>query len=310
MADSRVSNRRRIGIDGPFTLGTAQFGLPYGLGAARKGLHAASVHAILDRAAAEGVAWLDTAHAYGDAEARIGAWGETRARQFRLVSKLPNLEGTPDEQIIDVARAAFEESKARLRTERIDVYLTHKASDLQRPHIAEWLRTLQADGQIGAFGASAYTVEDTAAALSVEGIGALQIPLNVTSTAVVESGLLERAEAQAVVVFARSVFLQGALLLSPDRLPRHLQALGDVNRRLQALARVAGRTLPELLMAAVRTLRGVSSLVLGVDSAAQLIELSAAIGKADISADLRAEVLKIGQTIGPDIADPRRWPKT
>jgi aryl-alcohol dehydrogenase-like predicted oxidoreductase len=310
VADNRVSNHRRIAIDGPFTLGTAQFGPPYGLGAAREGLDTACVHAILDRAAAEGVAWLDTARAYGDAEARIGAWGETHARRFRLVSKLPNLAGTPDEQIIDVARAAFEESKARLRTEHIDVYLTHKASDLQRPDIAALLRTLQADGQIGAFGASAYTVDDSAAALSVEDIGALQIPLNVTSSAFIESGLLERAEAQGVIVFARSVFLQGALLLSPDRLPPHLQPLGDVNQEMQYLAREAGLTLPELLMATVRALRGVSSLVLGVNSVAQLTELSVAIGKADISADLRASALEIGGMVAPEVADPRRWPKT
>ncbi|MGE5145738.1 MAG: aldo/keto reductase, partial [Candidatus Eiseniibacteriota bacterium] len=183
MASSQVSFRGSAVIDGPFTLGTAQLGLPYGLGAARQGLDAASVNAILDQAVAEGVSWLDTAHAYGDAEARIGAWSQTRAHRFNLASKLPNLAGAPDTEIIDAARAAFEESKARLCTRRIDVYLTHKASDLQKPRIAEWLRTLQAKGEIGAFGASAYTVEDAAAALSVEGIGALQIPLNVTSAA-------------------------------------------------------------------------------------------------------------------------------
>ncbi|MGE5147504.1 MAG: hypothetical protein ACM3N5_12200, partial [Candidatus Eiseniibacteriota bacterium] len=136
------------------------------------------------------------------------------------------------------------------------------------------------------------------------------IPLNVTSAAFIESGLLDRAGALGVIVFARSVFLQGALLLPPDGLPAHLQTLGDVNRRLRALAREAGLAVPALLMATVRALSGVSSLVLGVDSAAQLTELSAAIGKADISADLRAEALKIGRTVAPDIADPRRWPKT
>ena len=310
MADSQVSLRSGAMIDGPFTLGTAQLGLPYGLGAARRGLDVASVDAILDRAVAEGVSWLDTAHAYGDAEARIGAWSQAHARRFNLASKLPNLAGTPDGEIIEAARAAFEKSKARLRTRRIDIYLTHKASDLQKPRIAEWLRALRADGQIGAFGASTYTVEDAAAALSVEGIGALQIPLNVTSAAFIESGLLERAAALGVVVFARSVFLQGALLLPPNRLPPHLQTLGDVNRRLQALARETGLALPALLMATVRTLHGVSSLVLGVDSVTQLAELSAAFGNVQISAALRTAALRIGRTVAPEIADPRLWPKT
>ena len=69
-------------------LGTAQFGLAYGITNSIGQVSEAAVGQLLDQAGAAGIRWLDTAQAYGNAEAVLGRQLPV-AHGFRLISKLP-----------------------------------------------------------------------------------------------------------------------------------------------------------------------------------------------------------------------------
>ena len=77
-------------------LGTAQFGLNYGIANQTGQVPVNDVASILDAAAVAGIDTLDTAIAYGDSEERLGQIGVNR---WQIVSKLPQL---PD-NLTDVA---------------------------------------------------------------------------------------------------------------------------------------------------------------------------------------------------------------
>jgi aryl-alcohol dehydrogenase-like predicted oxidoreductase len=62
-------------------LGTAQFGLSYGISNEGGRVARDEVAGILSLASAEGVAALDTAAAYGDSEAVLGSLAESTARR-------------------------------------------------------------------------------------------------------------------------------------------------------------------------------------------------------------------------------------
>jgi aryl-alcohol dehydrogenase-like predicted oxidoreductase len=287
----------------PLTLGTAQLGMPYGLGAARTGLDVAAAFAILDAAWQHGLRCFDTARAYGDAEARIGRWlGGARDRDATLVSKFLALDaGDP---AADLARN-LDLSLAALGRRRIDVYLAHRGADLLRSGVTASLENAMSAGRIGCFGASVYEPAEADALLAVPGLSALQLPLSLANGAFVESGLIARAADRGIAVFARSVFLQG-LLLGAAPGGAFAPALPAL-RRFAQLADAANLPRAALALAAVRAHPGVASIVVGADSAAQVSEIARAFAERPESAVV-TEAWKIFADFPAELTDPRRWP--
>ena len=93
-------------------LGTAQWGLDYGVTNSRGRLSEDALHNLLDIAQRAGIATLDTASAYGDAEERIGAV----AQGFAVVSKV-NCDGLDSGEVLEAVR----ESLKRIGREALGV---------------------------------------------------------------------------------------------------------------------------------------------------------------------------------------------
>jgi aryl-alcohol dehydrogenase-like predicted oxidoreductase len=296
-------------IAGPFTLGTAQLGTIYGLSAVQPSTIGGAAHSILNAAAKGGIVWLDTARAYGQSELQIGRWLGKHEHGFRIVTKIPSLAAVADAEAGAATSASIMESLRSLGVSSIDICLTHRSQDLLRPPVARALTEAQSSGLISLFGASAYSCEEVDALLSIHGIGALQIPMNVANARFRDSGLLARASQRGTAVFVRSVFLQGALLMGNGQLPAHLSALQSVVARLRSLADESNVTLTTLLMEAVRSVPGVSSLVLGVDSVQQLNELLAAAAAPPLDRDLIDAAFEAARGLPESVIDPRRWPR-
>ena len=116
--------------------------------------------ALLDAAVAAGIGFLDTAASYGGgrSEAWIGNWREERGAQVLLSSKVfASVTGDPDDSGLAGERILreVEGTLERMRTERLDMYLTH-APDPETP-IEETLRALDEvvrAGKVRAIGGS------------------------------------------------------------------------------------------------------------------------------------------------------------
>ncbi len=308
VAELSLAARAVRDCSGPFTLGTVQIGQKYGLAQAQPD-HEETM-TLLDRAARSGIVWIDTARAYGAAEDRIGDWLAAGGKSFRIVTKIRPLAGGSDRVCADDAKASLEESLQKLRVSSVDICLVHRAADLRRPGVADVLRAARSDARIGAFGASVYTTEELEQVLAVDGVGAVQLPLSVVSGTVSDRAMISDLVARGITVFVRSVFLQGALLMPPDRLPPHLIRLAPVISELRALADTAKVSLPALLIAAVKSVKGVKSLVLGVESILQLDELVAASSVGHIPSGLMEAAFDAGRNLPREVTDPRLWPKT
>lgn len=290
------------------TLGTAQLGLDYGIANTRGRPSQSAAEAILDGAREGGITCLDTARAYGDAETRIGAWMERTGHRFLLVSKLTSLGDLADEDAAQAVRLGATDSCRTLGVERLDGYLTHRTDDLLRPAVADALRALEAEGRIGGFGTSAYTPEHVDRALAVPDLTLIQAPVNALDWRLATSGALERCVARGVSVFARSVFCQGLLFLDPDCVPPYLAPVREVLREFHDLAASSGMTPAALALGVVRSLPGVASIVIGVDSRDQLAANLAAGAAPTPDLALLEAVRAISRRVDPAIIDPRRWP--
>jgi aryl-alcohol dehydrogenase-like predicted oxidoreductase len=116
--------------------------------------------ALMDAAFAAGITFFDTAASYGGgrSESWIGRWREERGAPVLLSSKVYwPVSGDSQDRGLSRERILreIEGSLERLRTDRLDLYLTHEP-DPATP-IEETLRALDElvhSGKVGAFGAS------------------------------------------------------------------------------------------------------------------------------------------------------------
>lgn len=199
-------------------LGTAQFGLPYGVANAAGQVPPSEVRAILDLARQRGVDTVDTAMAYGDSEAVLGQAG---VGDFKVITKLPAVpEGVESVQtwVLGQVRDALQ----RLRLKRLHAVLLHRPAQLLEPwgaQLAQAMRHLQHLGWVERIGVSIYAPQELAPLLPVWTPDLVQLPLNLLDRRLVESGCLQRWHEHGIAVHVRSVFLQGLLLMPRDSRP-------------------------------------------------------------------------------------------
>lgn len=118
---------------------------------------------IMDRAWASGIAWFDTADAYGGgaSESWIGEWrAERKPKGLRITTKVfHSTNGRPGDTGLAPDRVGrqLEASLGRLGVDRVDLYLAHEP-DRQTP-LAETIAAferLRDEGLIGSWGLSNY----------------------------------------------------------------------------------------------------------------------------------------------------------
>ncbi len=202
-------------------LGTVQFGLDYGAFGDSSKPSLDAVSATLARANETGIDMLDTAAAYGESEAVLGALDV--AQRFAIVTKIPSLNGTVNARA-DVA-GHISQSLKHLKCTSVHGVMAHSAIDLLGPDGRDiWgaMEAAQSAGQITRIGVSVYSPEQADAIMERYPIGIIQLPFNIFDQRALQSGLFNRLSAAGIEIHIRSVFLQGLLLSSPGSLPKHL----------------------------------------------------------------------------------------
>ena len=281
-------------------LGTAQFGMRYGVANRVGQVHAAEVWRILERAQAAGMDTLDTAAAYGASESLLGRLG---VAGWITVTKLPAVP--PACQDVDAwMRAAAEGSLIRLCVERLGGLLLHAPLQLLGPNgaaIYAALERLRAAGLTQRIGVSVYGPEELEALLARFDFDIVQAPLNIFDRRLAVSGWLDRLHAAGVEVHVRSLFLQGLLLMPAGERPEEFsrwQPLWDLWHDWLA---ASGLTAIQACVAFAAAQPHVHRAVVGVDSLRQLEEILGALSEERI--ELPSELA----SDEPDLVDPSRW---
>jgi spore coat polysaccharide biosynthesis protein SpsF (cytidylyltransferase family)/aryl-alcohol dehydrogenase-like predicted oxidoreductase len=301
------------------TLGTAQLGMEYGI-ANRAGQPARALAIRMVRQAiAHGVTTLDTARAYGEAEAVLGeALGGAWRSRVEVISKLDPLDSLPHNADETFVRAAVEESVRRsceaLRMERLSTLLLHRAHHQRAWGGAAWRRLVEMrdEGTIGTLGASVYEPREALDVLQDEAVRHLQIPMNVLDwrwkASGVDRALAERPD---VVVHARSALLQGLLAdpETPGNWPASVEY--DVSlclRQLRGLAVKFGReSVTDLCFAYVRSQPWITSVVVGCETLGQVNENLRLFCLSKLSAEQCAEIENSLPRAPGNLLNPSQW---
>ena len=203
-------------------LGTAQFGMPYGVTNQAGQLSQPQAAEVLGLAYAQGISVLDTAMAYGDAESRLG---DTGVEHFQVVTKLSQIPLALPAEMTDAgawAKGQFSASLRRLGLPCVYGLLLHRPGDLLGEHGKDLLRAmqeLQDQGLVEKLGFSVYSPNELEPLLKLAQWDLVQAPLNLIDRRLQTSGWLHRLKDSGVEVHTRSAFLQGLLLTHASALP-------------------------------------------------------------------------------------------
>jgi aryl-alcohol dehydrogenase-like predicted oxidoreductase len=252
-------------------LGTAQWGLAYGVANVTGRPTAETVDRMLRSAAQAGAGMLDTARAYGEAERIVGE--SVEAREFAIVTKTdPNAIASLNE-----AENAIAASLAALRRDRVHAILVHHGDRMHAEDV-QWIALMRArqHGIASRIGVSVYHPEALRRLLDRLDIEIVQIPASLYDRRFERSGLLDELARRRIEVHARSIFLQGLILVAPEGLPGPFAELCGHQRRLHAHLATRGLTPLEGALGHALADERITRVVIGAESDAQLGEILAA----------------------------------
>ena len=195
------------------SLGTAQFGIPYGVANHSGIVPRTEVKAMLKIASANKIDALDTAISYGESETCLG---EVGTQGFNLITKLPALpDGCRD--VSTWVQNQVAESFSRLNVKAIYGLLLHRPEQLLGPNgnaLYQALQALKGKGQVEKVGVSIYSPDELTSLNSLFGFDIVQAPFNLIDRRLHSTDSLKRLKDDGVEVHTRSAFLQGLLLMS------------------------------------------------------------------------------------------------
>ena len=192
-------------------LGTAQFGLSYGIANRTGQVPQIEVGKMLSLAGDHGIDTLDTAIAYGGSEAVLG---RANVERFHVVTKLPSLPSGCD--VRGWVREQVAASLDRLQLTSLYAVLLHCPNDLLGNLGNELFAALQAvkdSGEVWKIGISIYSPDELEAVIKAYSMDLVQAPFNLVDRRLQTSGWLRRLKDMGAEVHARSPFLQGLLLM-------------------------------------------------------------------------------------------------
>ena len=283
-------------------LGTAQFGLPYGIANQDGQVTRLAAKAMLQLAAANGIDTLDTAIAYGESEACLG---EVGVQGFKLVTKLP---AVPD-GCADVSSWVEEQVAASLSRLGVGVVyglLLHRPQQLLESGgkaLYQALQGLKETGQVQKVGVSVYAPNELVAISTQYRLDLVQAPFNLVDRRLHTSGWLHRLKDCGVEVHTRSAFLQGLLLMPqasiPDKFAPWLDLFGKWHEWLEHHTASA----VQACLAFPLSFPEIDRVVVGADNAGQLEQIISLITRVspDGFPDLRCE--------DESLINPARWSK-
>jgi len=288
-------------------LGTVQFGMNYGIANQNGKTPLNEVKAILHIAQQEGIEVLDTAYAYGESEALIG---QTLPDQhaFRIITKTPifkkaQLHSDDAEHL----KVTFYHSLQKLKQEKVAGLLIHHVDEVLNPGgelLVRAMQQLKEDGLVEKIGISVYTGDQIDRLLKKYAFDIIQLPVNVLDQRLVNSGHLTTLKKRGIEIHARSLFLQGLLLMNPDKLPPYFDSIKNHLNKYHEIIYQQGLSGVQAALSFVLGLKEIDVVVFGVNNCQQLREILSGLPRLNLNIMQTFSQFAISQN---SILDPSKW---
>lgn len=297
------------------SLGTVQLGMNYGIANNGGQPKEEQSFEMLKCAFENGITSLDTARAYGNSEEVLGRFFKTWKGDMPFITtKVIDIDGENDVEIEKSVTSCLETSLEKLSLPKVNCVMLHRASNLAKngDSVARAMEKLVKRGYTDIVGASVYTGEELENMFRYDVYTATQIPMSIFDQRLITSGMTDKLADRGITVFVRSVFLQGLFFLDPDEItdPILAEHAAPKIRLLRECAEREGMSIAELAISYMRDVRGVTSLVLGADTAEQVKANAAYFETASVSKETVDKIKRAFSSVNiPEIMKVLSRPK-
>jgi aryl-alcohol dehydrogenase-like predicted oxidoreductase len=281
-------------------IGSAQFGLDYGVSNNTGKVPNQEVNKILNVAKKSGINFLDTAIAYGNSESSLGL---SNVSKFNIISKLSSL-GKGNKNIKEEIFQQINGSLDRLGVNSLYGVLLHDTKILLTDNgdqIYEALLGLKQEGLVKKVGISIYDTIELDEILSKFKIDIVQAPMNIFDQRLISSGWNIKLEKMGIELHVRSVFLQGLLLMKPSERPEYFKPWKSLLEKYDGWLIESGYTNIEACINSILQIDSVNKVIIGIESSKQLEEIITLIDK---------KLIKIPVSLSSkdtSLIDPTMW---
>jgi aryl-alcohol dehydrogenase-like predicted oxidoreductase len=202
-------------MNSKLALGTAQFGLNYGINNSNGQIKMSDIQEILAFANSANLEILDTAFSYGNSEENLGYFD---LNSFKIISKLPPCK-------VDDVEAILVRSLERLRQTKLYGYLFHHFSTYQEDEkTIEKLQELRAKGKIQKIGFSLYNPNELEILFDKNiDFDLVQVPYNLFDQRF--DAYFPLLKSKGIEIHTRSAFLQGLFFRDLNKIPKHFKSV-------------------------------------------------------------------------------------
>jgi len=285
-------------------LGTVQFGIDYGINSTEGQVQPNQVERILRYARSKGINLLDTAPAYGSSEKVLGQIG---TENFKVVTKTRHFDSLEiNDSDVNLLNNDFYNSLKNLRQDSVYGVLIHNADDLLKSgseKIFKQLQKLKHAKKIVKIGVSVYDHSQLQTILDNFDVDLVQLPFNILDRRMVDSGMLAKLQEKDIEVHARSIFLQGLLLMSEQNRPEKFNRWSGLWRIWHEWLNDNQLTALEATTRYAVSMPETSKVLVGVDNVDQLKDIVAS------STRVLPKVPNELFTNDTDLLNPSNWSK-
>ena len=238
-------------------IGSAQFGMPYGIANSTGIVSQADVTKILNFANKNKINTIDTAKNYGNSEIAIGEYLKKNSNsQWNIITKISQDQGIY-EQITD--------SIEKLGV-LPNVVMAHNAKLYSSKKFQFELKQVldQFTFEIGVSVYNELEIEQVLNSYLIPKV--IQVPMNILDTRLYRKKIISKLHQKNIEIHARSVFLQGLFYIPISDLDkRFFDAIPYLND-LHKIAKKYNLNLAELSLLWLMSLNEVSKVIIGIDS--------------------------------------------
>ena len=286
------------------SLGTAQFGMNYGITNTSGKVGLSEIRKILNFAKQNGIESIDTASNYGDSEANLGL---ADTSSFKITTKLPELDLADKTKIKSNINQFINKSLTNLKRESLDSLLFHKPSQLLHEDgqiIWDFIQEQKDSGLIKKIGFSIYSPDEIDQLMVSFKPDIIQCPYNFFDRRMSELGYFKKLNELEIDIQVRSIFLQGLLLLNHDNLPEKFSKWKKLWIDYDAWIKSKNLDKMELLLNFVLSDNRINNVVIGIANFEQAEEI---ILKSNNLFEIPKNKFSIDDI---DLINPSRWHKS
>jgi len=283
-------------------LGSANFNQKYGI--KKNSISKNEIKKLFNLATKNKIKKIDTAPSYNQSEKIIGSFNKCKFKIISKISKRP--KNIKNKDLNKWIKKSVITSLKNLKAKKLECLLLHDSKSLLGKDGREIYKSLY-DMKIKNFtkkiGISIYDFNTLDRILKKFKFDLIQAPLNIFDQRLINSGWLKKLNSRKIEVHARSIFLQGVLLLKHNQLPKKLKKFSKHWKLWEGWLKRNKLSALQACLLFVANQRKLDGILVGCNSKEHLTEIIK-FKKTKLQNNFPKFELKINNK---KLTDPRKW---